>query len=60
MKPWYKRVKILVGLATIAIAILGKFVGPEWTDVVQQVLVVAIAVIAGHTVTDVASMFRKE
>lgn len=58
-KPWYKRVKVLVGISTVVLAVIGKFLGPEWTDIVKLIFTVGIAILAGHTVTDIAAMFKR-
>jgi hypothetical protein len=58
-KPWYKKTKILVGLATLVMMVIGKFLPPDWMPVVQYAFILGIAIIGGHTLTDVAAMFKK-
>ena len=62
-KPWYKKFKLMTTLATViielAIAILGTKLTPVYLNLMIYVLAISIALLTGHTVTDVTSILSK-
>ena len=63
-KPWYKKFKLMVTLATIiieiAVAVLGEKLSPEYISLMQYIFAISIALITGHTVTDTLTAVKKK
>ena len=63
-KPWYKKFKVLVTLATIIaeliIVLLGEKLTPEYQTIMQYVFIFGIALLSGHTITDTANALKKD
>jgi len=66
--PWYKKVKVMVGLTDAVISIvaiiLGLKLAPEKVDKILAIIItlqpVLIAIITGHTITDIAALKKKD
>ena len=62
-KPWYKKTKVLVTLGGIVLTVLTNLLGdklsPEYQEIAATVMYLTIALLTGHTLTDVAAMFKK-
>ncbi len=66
-KPWYKKVKILTGLVVILIeliilvvtGILNIEIGPQIIMIMRYVFAGGIAIITGHTATDIVAILSK-
>ena len=63
-KPWYKKFKVLVAIATglieVIIAMLGEKITPEYISLMHYLAAVAIALISGHALTDAVSALKKK
>ena len=66
-KPWYRKVKVLIALAdailTIATVVIGEIYNIDNTKIiilVSSLLTLGIAVITGHTVTDINAMMKNQ
>ena len=58
-KPWYKRLKLMTALGTVVLMAVTRLAGPEWAEMTWYILIAGLAVVTGHTVTDVAAQLKK-
>ena len=66
-KKWYKKFKVLTGMATliieaiilIVVQIIGKPISPEVLTFMKYVFAIGISIISGHALTDTVTAISK-